>query len=105
MARQSVDRHHPNPVADRVRSAIQRSPFDKPTAKRTDVAQCPWAVESEEFWILDLPLIPLDLVQPARDLAERRWRQSGSAQQHAQRVDVVADRLAAHESSLNGGRP
>src|SRR5450759_44812 len=105
MAGQSVDRHHPDPVIDGIRGAVQWSAFNKPTAKRRDVTQCPRAVESEEFGSIDLPLIPPDLVQPAPDLAERWWRQSGSGQQDAQGVDIVADRLAAHESRLNRGRP
>src|SRR3990167_5497564 len=98
MAGQSVDRHHPDPVVDGVWGAVYWSSFNQPTAKRADVTQCPRAVESEKLGVIDLPLIPPDLVQPASDLADRRWFQSGSAEQDAQGVDVVADRLAAHES-------
>src|SRR5712692_5511774 len=105
MAGQSVDRHHPDPVVDGVGCAVQWSSFHQPAAKRADLTQCPRAAESDELRIIDLPLIPPDLVQPASDLAYRRWLQSGPAEQDAQGVDVVADRLAAHESRLNGSGP
>ena len=49
MTGQAVDRHHPDPIVDRVRSAGDRCPLDEPSAKRADVTQCAWAEESEEF--------------------------------------------------------
>lgn len=85
--------------------ALQWSSFNQPTAKRADVTQCPRAVEGKDLGLIDLSLIPPDFVQPVGNLADRRRFQSGPGEQDAQGVDVVADRLAAQESGLNGSGP
>ena len=73
MAGQSVDGHHPDPVVDRVWRAVQWRSFNEPLAERADVTQCPRAVESEEVGLIDLALIPFDLVQPAGNFGDRWW--------------------------------
>jgi hypothetical protein len=63
------------------------------------------AVESQQFGILALTLVPSDFVKSAGDVVDRRWVQPGSAEQDTQWIDVIADWLAAHERSLNRSRP
>ena len=105
MSRQAVDRHHPDPVVDRVGGTAQRRSFEEPAAKRADMAQRPRAIESKQFRILVACLVPMDLVQSAGDLARRRRIEARPGQQDAQGVGVVSHRLAAHESALNGRCP
>src|SRR4051812_3623234 len=68
------------------------------------MAQRPGMVEREKIVTLDRPTLPGNRLEPPRDGLQERGCEARARQQDRERVEVVADRPAAHQGGLEGRR-
>jgi len=101
VARQAIDRDHPDPVVDFVESAVC-STLEEVRTQRADLAQRLGVIEDEEV-VLGVRRVQATQIQSPKSghyRAQRRRIEPRAHQDLTERIDVVGDWTPAHERRL-----